>query len=196
MRDWSRKLDVLIRADLARYTHSQAGETRARRRTAGTRRIVLQAPYGRKLGMAALEREISRARHATGRLVLAFTDVDKLKQLNDSQGHAAGDALLREVVVAMQAHLRAHDPVVRVGGDKFVCALGDCTIADARRRFDEIQATVRHTRPGASISVGLAPLCSGDTLQQLIAAADAALYEVKHAGPSAAPGVDAPSSDQ
>lgn len=148
----------------------------------------LTGAYGRKLGMVALEREINRARHGTGRLVLAFTDVDKLKQLNDSQGHAAGDALLREVVAAMQAHLRSYDPVVRVGGDEFVCALGDCTLADASRRFHEIQSTMRQTRPAASISVGFAPLGPGDTLEQLVAAADAALYEVKHAGPAAVPG--------
>jgi diguanylate cyclase (GGDEF)-like protein len=148
----------------------------------------LTGAYGRKLGMIALEREINRARHGTGRLVLAFTDVDKLKQLNDSQGHAAGDTLLREVVAAIQAHLRSYDPVVRVGGDEFICALGDCTLADARRRFHKIQTTMRETRPAASISVGFAPLCPGDTLQQLIAAADAALYEVKPGGPSAVPG--------
>lgn len=148
----------------------------------------LTGAYGRKLGMVALEREINRARHGTGRLVLAFADVDKLKQLNDSQGHAAGDALLREVVTAIQAHLRSYDPVVRVGGDEFVCALGDCTLADARRRFHEIQSTMRQTRPAASISVGFAPLCPDDTLERLIAAADAALYEVKQAGPSAVPG--------
>ena len=148
----------------------------------------LTGAYGRKLGMVALEREINRARHGTGRLVLAFTDVDKLKQLNDSQGHAAGDALLREVVAAIQAHLRSYDPVVRVGGDEFVCALGDCTVADARRRFHEIQSTMQQTRPAASISVGFAPLNRGDTLEQLVAAADADLYEVKQAGRSAVPG--------
>jgi diguanylate cyclase (GGDEF)-like protein len=148
----------------------------------------LTGAYGRKLGMVALEREINRARHGAGRLVLAFTDVDKLKQLNDSQGHAAGDALLREVVAAIQAHLRSYDPVVRVGGDEFICALGDCTLADARRRFHEIQSTMRETRPAASISVGFAPLCPGDTLGQLIAAADAALYEVKPTRTSAVSG--------
>ncbi|MGZ6623450.1 MAG: GGDEF domain-containing protein [Solirubrobacteraceae bacterium] len=148
----------------------------------------LTGAYGRKLGMVALEREINRARHGNGRLVLAFADVDKLKQLNDSQGHAAGDALLRKVVAAMQAHLRSYDLVVRVGGDEFVCALGDCTLADARRRFHEMQATMRQTRPAASISVGFASLRPGDTLEQFIAAADAALYETKQARPSAVPG--------
>jgi diguanylate cyclase (GGDEF)-like protein len=139
----------------------------------------LTGAYGRKLGMVALEREINRARHGSGRLVLAFSDVNKLKQVNDSHGHAAGDKLLREVVAAIQAHLRSYDPVVRVGGDEFICALGDCTIADARARFHEIQSTMRKGQPAVSISVGFAPLCPGDTLEQLIAAADAALYEVK-----------------
>jgi diguanylate cyclase (GGDEF)-like protein len=148
----------------------------------------LTGAYGRKLGMIALEREINRARHGTGRMVLAFTDVDNLKQLNDSEGHAAGDTLLQEVVAAMQAHLRSYDPVVRVGGDEFICALGDCTVADARRRFHEIQSTMRRTRPAASISVGFAPLCEGTTLEQLIAAADAALYEIKTGRHSAVPG--------
>jgi diguanylate cyclase (GGDEF)-like protein len=141
----------------------------------------LTGAYGRKLGMVALEREINRARHGSGRLVLAFSDVNKLKQVNDRHGHAAGDRLLREVVAAIQAHLRSYDPVVRVGGDEFICALGDCTIADARRRFHEIQATMRRVQPAVSVSVGFAPLCPGDTLEQLIAAADAALYKVKHA---------------
>lgn len=151
----------------------------------------LTGAYGRKLGMIALEREINRARHGTGRMVLAFSDVDNLKQLNDSQGHAAGDALLREVVSAIQTHLRSYDPVVRVGGDEFICALGDCTLADARRRFREIQSTMREAGSAASISVGFAPLCPGDTLEQLIGAADAALYEVKPRGPSAVPGGNA-----
>jgi diguanylate cyclase (GGDEF)-like protein len=148
----------------------------------------LTGAYGRKLGMIALEREINRARHGTGRLVLAVTDVDNLKQLNDSQGHAAGDALLRGVVASIQAHLRSYDPIVRVGGDEFVCALGDCTLADARRRFHEIQSTMRQAQPAASISVGFAPLCPDDTLEQLIAAADAALYNVKPTRPPAVSG--------
>lgn len=68
----------------------------------------LTGAFGRELGMVALEREINRARHGDGRLVLAF--VDGLKQVNDLNGHAAGDALLRDVVGAIQEHLRVLRP--------------------------------------------------------------------------------------
>jgi PleD family two-component response regulator len=58
--------------------------------------------------------------------------------------------------------------------------LGACTPEHARRRFQEIQATLAQTQPGASISVGLAMLSPGDTLQQLTERGDQALYEAKH----------------
>jgi diguanylate cyclase (GGDEF)-like protein len=139
----------------------------------------LTGALGRGLGEVALEREINRARHGTGLLVLAFVDVDKLKQINDGEGHAAGDALLKKVVAVIKAHLRSYDPIVRVGGDEFVCALGDCTTEDARRRFQEIQATIKQTHPAASISVGFARLYPADTLQQLTERGDKALYDAK-----------------
>jgi len=126
-----------------------------------------------------LEREINRARHGNGRLALAYVDVDWLKQVNDRQGHAAGDALLRDVVGAIQTHLRSYDPIVRVGGDEFVCALGDTTPDEARLRFQEIRATLEQAHPTASISVGFAALRPEDTLEQLTERGDKALYEAK-----------------
>jgi diguanylate cyclase (GGDEF)-like protein len=129
--------------------------------------------------MVTLEGEINRARRGSGRLVLALVDVDGLKQVNDSQGHAAGDELLRNVAAAMQLHLRSYDPIVRVGGDEFICAMVDCTPAEALYRFREIRATIRQTQPAASFSVGFETLREGDTLQELIERGDAALYEAK-----------------
>jgi GGDEF domain-containing protein len=121
----------------------------------------LTGAFGREIGLLLLDREINRARHGNGHLVLAYIDVDGLKQVNDSHGHAAGDALLR------------------VGGDEFVCVLGDCTRAVAESRFEEIRATMHTTQPHASVSVGFAELCPGDTLEELTQRGDAALYEVK-----------------
>jgi len=144
----------------------------------------LTGALGRDLGMVALDREINRARHGNGRLVLAFADVDALKQVNDGQGHAAGDVLLRDVVGAMQMHLRSYDPIVRYGGDEFVCALADTKPEDARLRFDEIQATIGNYNPGATISVGFAVLRPDDTLTQLINRGDVALYGSKRGGRS------------
>lgn len=139
----------------------------------------LTGALGRELGTVVLEREINRARHGNGRLVLAYVDVDGLKQFNDRDGHAAGDALLRTLVVAIQKHLRSYDPIVRVGGDEFVCVLTDSTRDDARRRFEDIQAAIEQRHPTASISIGFAELRSEDTLERLTERGDKALYEAK-----------------
>jgi diguanylate cyclase (GGDEF)-like protein len=140
----------------------------------------LTGAFGRELGMIALDRELNRASHGSGRLVLAFVDVDGLKHVNDTEGHAAGDALLRDVVHAIQEHLRSYDPIGRVGGDEFVCALADTTVEEARRRFEGISATIEKLRPAAGISVGFAAMQPDETLAHLAARGDADLYEVKH----------------
>ena len=141
----------------------------------------LTGAFGRELGIVALERELNRARHGDGRLVLAFVDVDGLKERNDREGHAAGDALLRGVVGAIQTHLRSYDPIVRVGGDEFVCALAGTGLMEAGRRFREIRATIEETEPDASISVGFAVLRPDETLEDVTARGDKELYEAKHA---------------
>jgi diguanylate cyclase (GGDEF)-like protein len=126
-----------------------------------------------------LERDIERARRGDGLFVLAYVDVDALKLVNDRDGHAAGDALLRDVANAIQLHLRAYDTLVRVGGDEFVCALSDCTCATAEVRFREIRATLAQTQALASISMGCAELRPDETLDQLTERADRALYTAK-----------------
>jgi diguanylate cyclase (GGDEF)-like protein len=139
----------------------------------------LTGAFGRELGMVALDRELNRASHGSGQLVLAFIDVDGLKELNDTEGHAAGDALLRDVVHAIQKHLRSYDPIVRVGGDEFVCALADASLEEARRRFAGISETIEEVRPAAAISVGFAAMRPNETLAHLAARGDKNLYEVK-----------------
>lgn len=83
------------------------------------------------------------------------------------------------MVSAIQAHLRSYDPVVRFGGDEFVCALIDATPMEAHRRFVEIQATIQARRPGTSVSFGVAALRTEDTLEQLLERGDASLYRAK-----------------
>jgi diguanylate cyclase (GGDEF)-like protein len=139
----------------------------------------LTGTYRRGLGTLALEREINRARHSDGRLVLAFVDVDGLKEVNDREGHHAGDALLIDVAATIRSKLRLYDPIVRFGGDEFVCAFADFGLDDVRRRFEEIQAALDQRRKGCSISVGFAELQSDDTLHELTARGDADLYEAK-----------------
>jgi diguanylate cyclase (GGDEF)-like protein/PAS domain S-box-containing protein len=144
----------------------------------------LTGALGLGLGTVALGREIERARHGNGRLVLALVHVDGLTQANERTGRAAGDLLLRAVVDAIQMHLRSHDPIVRVGDDEFACALVDATSQDVRDRFEQIQATLQDAHPGALISVGLAELRHGDSLEVLTARANEALH-VPPQGPQA-----------
>jgi len=129
--------------------------------------------------MVVLKAEIDRAHRGNGRLTLAYVDVDGVKQVNNRRGHAAGDALLRNVVDEMRTSLRSYDSIVRVGGDEFLCALPDSTPDDARRRFQEISATLGQSQALASISVGCAALRPQDTLEQLIARGDSGLGEAK-----------------
>ena len=108
-------------------------------------------------------------------MVLAFLDVDGLEATNDSDGHPAGDRVLRELVDTIRANLRSYDLVVRFGGDEFVCGLLDVTMSDATLRFSRVSETVAAT-VHASFTVGFAALNADDSLEDLIARADEDLY--------------------
>ncbi len=133
----------------------------------------------REVGDLVLQHELDRALRADGRLSVAFIDVDGLKQVNDQRGHAAGDALLTAVVSIMRRRLRSFDPIVRYGGDEFVCALAGTGEADTHRRFEDIKTAIAREHPGASISVGIAQLRPAETLADVLARGDAALYAAR-----------------
>jgi diguanylate cyclase (GGDEF)-like protein len=139
----------------------------------------LTGAHRRDLGFVVLQHEIERCSRSGEPFVLAFVDVDGLKELNDREGHAAGDTLLQAVVVALRAELRSYDPIVRVGGDEFLCGFTNTRLDASRRRIEEIRAALRQGAAAASISVGLALLGERDTLQKLIARADADMYAGK-----------------
>jgi diguanylate cyclase (GGDEF)-like protein len=136
----------------------------------------LTGVWRRGTGELTLAHEIDRSRRTGRSLVLAMIDVDALKLVNDTRGHADGDALLREVAAAILATLRSYDVTVRWGGDEFVAAMSDVTLEVAVDRVAEIQSALTDHRPGASISAGCAELCDEDTLASLVARADADLY--------------------
>ena len=89
----------------------------------------LTGAFRREMGRLALRNEIDRARRADGKFVIAYIDVDGLKGVNDRNGHAAGDRVLRMLVATMRANLRSYDPIVRFGGDEFVCGIARSTPA-------------------------------------------------------------------
>ncbi len=139
----------------------------------------LTGAYKRGLGLLTLRHEIARAHRTHQPFVLAFIDVDWLKQVNDGKGHAAGDALLRSVVTEIGSNLRSYDPIVRMGGDEFVCAFSNTGLDAAAGRVKEIKGALKE-QPDSSISVGLAELRPGENLEDLTARGDAELYRAKH----------------
>jgi diguanylate cyclase len=138
----------------------------------------LTGAFRREIGRLQLSREIDRARRADGRFVIVFVDVDGLKRVNDQDGHAAGDNVLRVLVWTLRSNLRSFDPIVRYGGDEFVCGIGGVDHDVVARRFDVIDRSVQ-SDVGVGISVGLAGLEPDETLDQLISRADAHLLTAK-----------------
>ena len=133
----------------------------------------------RQAGLQALEREIDRARRSSeGKLVVAFIDVDDLKHVNDTQGHAAGDRLLQDVAATLRAQLRSYDVVMRWGGDEFVCVLPDAGLEGAARIVEDI-AVGFAARNGYGFSTGLAALEDTDSPEDLVSRADGQLYEAR-----------------
>ena len=119
---------------------------------------------------------------------LCFIDLDRFKPVNDTAGHAAGDALLQKVAQAIRLCCRANYFAARLGGDEFVLLLSDCSPINARRvgrKLVEAIAGIDFAWNGASYrigaSVGIAPI-STEAAGDPLAAADAACYEAKAAG--------------
>ena len=89
--------------------------------------------------------------------------------------------MLKGLAKAFRSRLRSYDPVVRVGGDEFVCAVSDATVHQARQVFGDIQDAFSDGDPDASVTVGLAELRPEDSLAALIERADLALRETRAA---------------
>jgi diguanylate cyclase (GGDEF)-like protein len=141
----------------------------------------LTGAYRRGMGEILLRHEMSRANRLGGHLTLAFIDADGLKETNTRSGHAAGDALLRQVYNGLQARLRPYDPIVRWGGDEFVCTVSGVTPMEARIRIEQAGFDLAALDPRVSITFGVAAMESGDTLAVLVGRADAAQREAKEA---------------
>ena len=136
----------------------------------------LTGVYLRGAGFVDLEREMARAKRTDQPLALAFVDVDRLKGINDSRGHAAGDRMLLSVADTFRAKLRSYDLIIRYGGDEFVCAMSGLTMAAASERFALVNALLAEAPEHGSVTVGLAELRPDDSAEDLVGRADAALY--------------------
>lgn len=136
-----------------------------------------------------LDRELARARREGTRVALVMGDVDRFKSINDRHGHAAGDAVLREVAARLRAAVRTYDGVGRLGGEEFVLILPQMDVANALRVGERVRSSVAGTPMAidgqglpVTISLGVAlsdPARSGAELLKL---ADTALYRAKNGG--------------
>jgi diguanylate cyclase (GGDEF)-like protein len=135
----------------------------------------LTGVHSRDAGMLELAREVARAKRTGQSYVVAFADVDGLKKLNDTVGHAAGDRLLRQIADTIRTHLRTYDLIVRFGGDEFVCGILDLGLTEAAKRFELVNADITATQQ-ASLTVGLAQLEADDAVDDAIRRADQAMY--------------------
>ncbi|WP_240500458.1 two-component system response regulator [Pseudomonas syringae] len=134
----------------------------------------------------ALEAAISRNQR-TGRLsALLFLDLDGFKQINDKFGHDRGDEALRWVSAQLQACLRPYDRLARIGGDEFTVIIegvqgrNDAT-AVAEKLVQQVAADQDSFPLGASIRIACLPE-SGSSVEDIMRAADSAMYEAKHLG--------------
>ncbi len=154
-------------------------------------RDVLTGLYNRRYLEEILDREVRRAARAAQSLGVLMIDLDHFKKFNDTYGHDAGDAVLRETGAFLIKGVRAEDFVCRFGGEEFVVILPTANLQAARARAERLRLKMKELsviHQGKSmgmltVSIGVAEFPEhGLSPQELMAAADAALYEAKRAG--------------
>jgi diguanylate cyclase (GGDEF)-like protein len=157
----------------------------------GSERDPLTDLYNRRHLEISLQRELARARRHEFPVSLIMLDVDHFKAFNDTNGHDAGDEVLRNVAHVLKRHTRAEDVACRYGGEEFLLVLSDCTVDDAYAKGEAIREAIAQLHvfsrgiplPRITASLGIA--CypqDGERMEDLIAGADAALYRAKSSG--------------
>jgi len=154
-------------------------------------RDALTGLYNRRYLNEALEREIRRAARGQRHLALVLLDVDGFKGLNDTYGHEAGDAFLRELGAFLHKRVREEDVACRYGGDEFVILLTETSLETARKRARQLRDGIKTlsipyrgqylTPPTVSMGAALYP-DHGSSADELLRAADDALYKAKARG--------------
>lgn len=131
----------------------------------------------------------ARIQTANSRFVLAMLDMDNLKQINDTHGHAVGDRALIALARGLRRNLRDDDFIARLGGDEFAVLANNLSLRQAEIRFGATIARVFATQEGdeplacvPTVSCGLAEFSAGDTFASLYERADGALYAAKRIG--------------
>jgi diguanylate cyclase (GGDEF)-like protein len=178
---------VRLAAEVARLEAELAA---MRARVAELETHAERDPLTGVLNRRGFERELARAaayvRRYGGNAALIYVDLDRFKPVNDRNGHAAGDAVLKAVAAALLGTVRASDAVARVGGDEFAVLLWNLTAQAARNKADALERAIAATAVPwgehalmVGATAGIAELAAESDGLDLLARADAAMYERK-----------------
>lgn len=179
--------DKKLERKVARRTHE------VRRLNAELLRLALTDPLtglpNRRALVEAIRRERERVRRFGGSAAVLVIDVDNFKTVNDSHGHPFGDEVLQHVARAIGTALRASDVVGRLGGEEFVVLAPESNLARAMLLAERIRLAVSTAFVGSgtraasvTVSAGVALLRDSDSVEEVMARADAALYKAKFNG--------------
>jgi diguanylate cyclase (GGDEF)-like protein len=165
--------------------HVKIHEELARQREADELTGIPNRAYLRRHGPPLL----SLAQRRNSPVALLFCDLDRFKAVNDTFGHETGDMVLCDVARAMAGRVRAYDLLARLGGDEFVLLMPDAGVEEATIMAERIRDCVVEVAqgrqlagiPGLSVSIGIALHVPGQDIDELVRAADAAMYRDKRA---------------
>jgi diguanylate cyclase (GGDEF)-like protein len=150
-------------------------------------RDPLTGLYNRRYMEDALERYLAMAERNGSPTAVVMIDLDHFKALNDTHGHAKGDAVLRDVAAQLVGALRPSDVVSRYGGEELLVIMPGCDLPDAMLKAEVLRARIEGLGAvhGAPVSASFGVACVPDTstgIGDLVAMADGALYGAKQAG--------------
>jgi diguanylate cyclase (GGDEF)-like protein len=147
--------------------------------------------YNRRYLNDTLQRELNHARRDGTPTAIAMLDIDHFKNINDTYGHDAGDLMLRELGRLLRENVRKSDIACRFGGEEFVLVLLDSSLESCRQLLGKINTLVKEMQihygeqllGSMSMSIGIVEASQHEmTADELLSAADKALYAAKRAG--------------
>jgi diguanylate cyclase (GGDEF)-like protein len=186
----SRKVPQDLVGEFVRLARQNATLRREVARLAVFRAMAYRDPltglWNRRFFEERLREELSRSQRAGAgrRFSVMIVDIDDFKRVNDRHGHAAGDAVLKEVGEFLIAHLRNHDVACRTGGDEFGILLPDLSAEDSGHLVDRLRAARAEANAAREIPISLSLGTAswpqaGDSVDALLSHADQAMYTAK-----------------
>ncbi|MES0882383.1 diguanylate cyclase [Roseibium sp. SCP14] len=150
----------------------------------------LTGAENRTLMFARLEERLSLARERNHPAWVIMVDLDHFKSVNDMHGHELGDTVLKEFAAAVRDNIRTDDLFFRYGGEEFLLCISNADYTTVSRVAERLRSAVERirfdapngTRFSITASFGVAPLNPEEQVSKSVNAADAAMYDAKHAG--------------